>query len=492
MTSGAGSSAPRAERSPRRARIAVAAAALAAALFGANEVLVRILGGARVGPGDGGARYFAALGTHPSDVKEATTTPNAPARGFRFVGVGDSTVKGFPYAPGLSFVAFLALGLTEATGTPCDWEIVAKEGRSSAGVQANLEAALALRPDCLVFYFGHNEFAHRISQDSPFGFAPPPWPARLGFGFALLSRRLRDGAAQRRASELTGMPPRFPSELTHGARLLAFGDPQAHIENLPLDPAEVGFHFERFRANVRAVASAVASAGIPAVFVEPASSLLHAPLTSVARTGGPSAVDAWRRGVDKRSVEDLLGARELDAAPIRLTRVGLDVLRAGAAPLTTVAVEDAAALETRFVDLVHPEPELAAAIAERVAAALPAGVPRLDSSDAAAVGRFRAACERHLARADVRPLLENGTVLGRQLLAQMHLEYGNRAACEEDVRRIPEGERSFGMVLLLDLALRWRGASSEADGLLGRMAALHPEWEPSIAWWRECVRRAGR
>jgi hypothetical protein len=146
-------------------------------------------------------------------------------------------------------------------------------------------------------------------------------------------------------------------------------------------------------------------------------------------------------------------------------------------------------LEKRYIDLVHPTPALAAEFAERVARALPPSVPRLDAADAAAVEKFRAACQRHLERSDVAPLLANGDTLGRQLMAQMHLEYGNRGGCEDDVKQVPVPQRTFGMVLLLDLALRWRGAAAEADAALDAMSSLHPDWKPSIDWWRSRVRR---
>jgi hypothetical protein len=74
-------------------------------------------------------------------------------------------------------------------------------------------------------------------------------------------------------------------------------------------------------------------------------------------------------------------------------------------------------------------------------------------------------------------------------MAQMHLEYGNRGGCEDDVKQVPVPQRTFGMVLLLDLALRWRGAAAEADAALDAMSSLHPDWKPSIDWWRSRVRR---
>jgi hypothetical protein len=474
----------------RRAGAALLAAGLALLL---GEILLRFaLSDRRVSEGEGAAAYFRALGTHDSDGPRAVAA--APKTKFRIVVMGDSTAVGFPYAEGLSFGAFLAIGLSASSGTACDFEIVGYQGRSSAGVVANLEQAFALAPDLLLLYAGHNEFALRISVVSPFGRPRTGLLDTLLHGYATLFRRLRESAEFRRAGDTAGMPTMFPAELGTGLRLLVFGDPETEPPvRLPLMEIERTYHLERYAANVRAIVEAAGKRKIPLFVVEPTSSLLAPPLSSGAMFDR-RAVEAWNVGIAARggAPEDakkrLLEARDLDPAPIRLTTPFLAKLREAAGPNPTIAVEGDP-LEERFVDLVHPKPELAAEFAERIATRLPPYLPRLDPNDPDAVTKFRAACAAHLAMPEVQPLRERGDELGRLLAAHMHLEYGNRAAAEREVLAVPAEKRNFGMTIVLDLALRFAGKAADADAILGDMARLHPDWEPSIAWWRARVGR---
>jgi hypothetical protein len=225
--------------------------------------------------------------------------------------------------------------------------------------------------------------------------------------------------------------------------------------------------------------------------VEPTASLLAAPVAS-GRLYDDRAERAWEAGVAARPRDPraarakLVEARDLDPAPVRLTSAGLERLRRAAGDTPRVVLDDGG-LEPRFVDLVHPSAELAAVFAERIAAALPfEGVPRLEPGDRAALERFRAA-ERTLleARPDLREVIEAGNAMGVTVAAYVHLLYGHRAAAEAEARAVPEDRRNFRQILLMDLALRWRGARAEADGLLARAALRHPEWAPAVQWWRQ-------
>ncbi|HKE01379.1 MAG TPA: hypothetical protein VKE69_10250, partial [Planctomycetota bacterium] len=283
----------------RRATLVRAAAAAAftfvLAEAAARFAMPRVLGAPTVPADAPRDAYFAALGPHPTDAP--TAREPAPKSGpFRIVAVGDSTAVGFPYGEPLSFTSLLASGLTAATSRPCEARHVGVPGRSSAGVVAELDAAFAERPDVLVVYVGHNEFAQRLAVRSPFG------PIRHGGfenvvpGLHDLAASVRGWLAERRVSRLEGIPEAHLYELKGALRLVAFGDPERCTPaNLPLTDREVELHLERYRANLRAIGIAAAAHGVPIVFAEPSSSLLAPPLASGARFD-PRAQRAWELG----------------------------------------------------------------------------------------------------------------------------------------------------------------------------------------------------
>jgi hypothetical protein len=490
---GAPAKAPRADPkapTPKKAALALVAVLVPLVL---GELLLRVvLSDRKVGESDGAAAYFAALGTHPSDAP--APAPAAPPKTkFRIVVMGDSTAIGFPYAMGLSFGAFLAIGLSASGPTACDWEIVGKEGRSSAGVLANLDAALALEPDLLLLYVGHNEFAQRISEVSPFGRARTGLADRIFHGYSTLFRRLAEWTQFRKANDTPGMPETFASELRHGARLLAFGDPEMRPSaSLPLEATERAYHLDRFAANVAAIGAAAAKRKIPLFVVEPASSLTAPPLSS-GRLFDTQAQLSWTLGMEaipndtKEAEAFLVAARDRDPAPIRLTTAGLERVRAAAGGIPTIRAVGPG-IEMRFVDLVHPRPVLAASMAENIAEQLPKDLPHLDPNDPPAVARFRDACAAHLAMAEVRALIAKGDGDGALLWGHMYLEYGNRAGAEKAIVAVPQHLRTFAMVIVFDLALRWGGKRDEANKTLDDMLGIHPEWKPSIDWWRGRVK----
>lgn len=454
------------------------------------EAAGRVLVGRGALPsGADAAAYFAALKAHPSDLP--LPGPPAPKSGaFRIVVLGDSTAAGFPYGEPLSFGAFLAAGLRAATGKECEAVLRAVPGRSSAGVLADLDGALALAPDLCLLYVGHNEMAHRLAQRSPFGRAHHGWAQRILPGLNDVIGELRDAGRARRGGDVAGAPQPQRDVLEKAAPILARGDAEARPpSNLPLSPREIELHQARYRASVAEIVERAAAADVPLVVLEPTSSLLAAPLTS-GRAFDPRAQLAWEEGKrllesDPRAArEKLREARDLDAAPIRLTTAGTAALREGAGASPRVALEtESGAIEDRFVDWVHPRPELAASFAEAIARALPpARSPSLADRDHAALERFRSACDAHLrANAD---RVEPGELDGALLSAQMHLQYGSRAAAEADARAVPAERRTLPLVLLLDMALRWRGADAEANEELEAAARRVPAWRESLAWWR--------
>jgi len=71
-----------------------------------------------------------------------------------------------------------------------------------------------------------------------------------------------------------------------------------------------------------------------------------------------------------------------------------------------------------------------------------------------------------------------------QRAAFMYLVYGNRSAAEATMLELPEERRDLRGLLALDLALRLRGASAEADALLARAVKRQPQWQRALDLWR--------
>ncbi|MFN0205520.1 MAG: SGNH/GDSL hydrolase family protein [Planctomycetota bacterium] len=432
--------------------------------------------------------YFNALGTHDTD-RAAQKPQFGPKRGFRFVVLGDSTAVGFPYAPGLSFGSFIALGLSEATGTPCDWEVVGVAGRSSAGIINDLPLALESQADCFLLYIGHNEFAHRIANISPFGRAHNSFFDKTFAGMSNILWKLRNRPFKMDAKN---GPPMFQSELANGYRLLQYGNTEERESGrLPVTELERKYHFERYQKNITTIVTELQKLKVPVIIIEPASNLLAAPLSSGKRYDS-RAMDAYNRGMQQlpadpsKAREQLLLARELDPAPIRVTQPLKERLQAGAQGTQIVKIESDG-IEHEFIDMVHPKPALAAKFAERIALQLPDGIPRLDKNKPGQLESFRAACARHLARPDVQSLIMDGDDLGVLLSAHMHLEYGNPGVSEKEILNILPKDRLFGMSIILDLALRWRSASAVANQQIHEILSIRPEWKPAIDWWLEQV-----
>ncbi|MBI3817112.1 MAG: hypothetical protein HY286_00350 [Planctomycetes bacterium] len=434
------------------------------------------------------AEYFDALGVHSSDGPPGSLPNYGPNKGFRFVVIGDSTAVGFPYGLDLSFGKFLAAGLEAAIGKPVDCVVVGEPGRSSAGVVSNLRDASLAHPDCVLLYIGHNEFAHRISLISPFGRTRRGFYQNIFHGLDNILFGFRDWTR----SANPPLPEMFPSELKTAATLLTDGDPEQRARNLPLEESERGFHIKRFEANIRTVAWILQNEKTPLFIIQPESSLSAAPLAS-GRIYDSRALDAYDRGRAALASRDpaaralLEDARDLDPAPIRMSTPMLKMLKEAAAATPIINISnpaDPAGVETDFVDMVHPRPALAAAFAERIALKLPPAMPHLDAGDAAAIAKFRAAIANIIDRPEHKQKIDEGEIAGKMLMAHMHLQYGNRAAAEEELKQIAPEKRNFGMFLLLDLAIRFRGGREEADALLNDTLARRKDWAPAIAWWR--------
>jgi hypothetical protein len=89
-------------------------------------------------------------------------TPSPPEGPIRLVVIGESSARGWPYAPWLSIGQTVAWQLGEALPRRgCQVEILAENGLSLAKAARKL-AGLTVRPDAILIYSGHNEFLNRF------------------------------------------------------------------------------------------------------------------------------------------------------------------------------------------------------------------------------------------------------------------------------------------------------------------------------------------
>lgn len=444
------------------------------------------VGDVRVKESQGQDAYFKALGVHPSDQPLPDKPAVTPKTRFRVVVAGDSTAVGFPYGLQYSFGELLKIGLA-ACGHDIDVITIGIAGRSSVGVIADLDAALAFEPDLLVVYVGHNEFAHRISQISPLG-RNREGADVLVQGFSDIFRVLRE---RRDAANALKLPAMFGPELKVAQRIWRSGDPEARFSvSLPMRDRERTYHESRFGEHITKIGAAARDRNVPVLFVEPVSNLFSAPLAS-GKLYDPRASAAWTDGIQQinhspgTGAVRLAEARDLDPAPVRLSTKLRTILRESAGKSAFDLSIDP--LERRFIDFVHPEPALAAGFASKLASALP--VPELRAAGAGGANNdiFIKGIRQFLDSPEARAAIARGDGLGRMLSAQMHLEYGNREAAERDVASIPAAERNFGHVIIYDLALRFRGAGGEASAALEEILLLHPDWRDPVDWWRSFV-----
>jgi lysophospholipase L1-like esterase len=97
-------------------------------------------------------RQFLLPGFRPAELSRAK-----PARSLRVIGLGDSTSYGLFVGADAAFLPVLGREISAATGRPVETLNLGCAGFASDRVAALLPAALALDPDLVVVYVGHNE-----------------------------------------------------------------------------------------------------------------------------------------------------------------------------------------------------------------------------------------------------------------------------------------------------------------------------------------------
>jgi lysophospholipase L1-like esterase len=221
--------------------------------------------------GQRAGRQFLFPGFRPAELARAK-----PPGTLRVIGLGDSTSYGLFVGADAAFIEVLGEEIAAATGKPVEALNLGCAGFASDRVLALLPTALALGPDLVVVYVGHNEML--VGSDGP---AAGPTPA-LRLRAALLARsslfawldlgwtRLLRGAETERVREEVaaleaGEIPTFVPEAVPAAR---------RVEPSPEFRARAA---ARYRENLTAIADAGRAAGVPILFVLPVANLLRPP-----------------------------------------------------------------------------------------------------------------------------------------------------------------------------------------------------------------------
>jgi lysophospholipase L1-like esterase len=202
----------------------------------------------------------------------------------RVVALGDSTMFGLFAGQDGAFLQLVARNAERASGAPVEAVNLACPGWASDRVANLMPTALALQPDLVIVYVGHNELLGRLSAPA----APlRGLSARLlsvsslySWAWHLRARRQLDAAQSRGEAALAaGQVPVFDP-------LLLPKEQQV----LP-SPAEVEAAAASYRANLVRMAARARDARVPLLFVVPAANLLMPPAVSTHPAGFTSAAE---------------------------------------------------------------------------------------------------------------------------------------------------------------------------------------------------------
>jgi lysophospholipase L1-like esterase len=221
--------------------------------------------------GQRAGRQFLFPGFRPAELSRAK-----PDGVVRIVGLGDSTAYGLFVGADAAFVALLGKEITASTGLPVEAVNLGCAGYASDRVLALLPTALALHPDLVVVYVGHNEML--VGSDGPAAGLTPALRLRAALLarsslFAWLdyawTRALRGAESERVREEVAaleaGQIPTFVPEDVPAARRAA---PSSEFRARAA---------ERYRENLRKIAAEGHAGRVPLLFVLPAENLRWPP-----------------------------------------------------------------------------------------------------------------------------------------------------------------------------------------------------------------------
>ena len=224
-------------------------------------------------------RQFLLPGFRPTEIARAK-----PAGTLRIVALGGSTAYGLYVGADAAFIAVLGKEIAAATGLPVEVVNLGCAGFASDRELALLPTALALEPDLVVIYGGHNEM---LAGDvgAPGGLTPA-----LRLRAALLERSalfawldhawialLRSAETESVREEVAALEAgEIPTFVTEGVPA-----------SLRVPPSEAfrARAAEHYRANLTAMIALGRSAGVPLLFPLPVANLRVPPTFSVHAPG---------------------------------------------------------------------------------------------------------------------------------------------------------------------------------------------------------------
>lgn len=221
--------------------------------------------------GQRAGRQFLLPGFRPAEIAR-----KKPEGALRVVALGDSTAYGLYVGGDAAFPARLGSELARQTGRSVEALNLGCAGFASDRVLALLPTALALGPDLVVVYVGHNEMlggsegpaaglspalrlrAGLLAHSALFAWLDHAWTRALR---ATETERVREEAAAVEAGEI----PTFVPEAVPASQRVA---PPAAFRARAA---------QRYRANLEAMVAAGRAAGVPILFVLPVENLRWPP-----------------------------------------------------------------------------------------------------------------------------------------------------------------------------------------------------------------------
>ena len=216
-------------------------------------------------------RQFLFPGFRPAELARAK-----PDGVVRIVGLGDSTAYGLFVGADAAFLAVLGREITASTGKPVEAVNLGCAGYASDRVLALLPTALALHPDLVVVYVGHNEML--VGSDGPAAgltsaLRARAWLLEHSSLFAWLdyawTRALRGAETERVREEVAALEagdiPTFVPEAVPESRRAA-PSPEFRARAAT-----------RYRENLEEIAAAARAERVPLLFVLPVENLRWPP-----------------------------------------------------------------------------------------------------------------------------------------------------------------------------------------------------------------------
>jgi len=273
---------------------------------------------------DVGKRYFYMQNTVPRPTKDLFLKQK-PENGYRIFVLGGSTTAGFPYGNNVTFSRILNKRLDRVFPHKRIEVInVAMAAICSYTLVDFMDEILAMKPDALLIYAGHNEFYGAMGVGSMESLGKNP---SLVHGYLKL-RNLRLYLLMR---DVIGQLRKTSSQLMHGATEV---DPTATLmarivddKVIPLDSQLYRKGLNQFKSNLTRIMDRASEAGVPVILSELVSNVRdQRPFVSLKTENHPAADAVYEKASsleERRNYDEAKSAyeraKDLDALRFRAT-----------------------------------------------------------------------------------------------------------------------------------------------------------------------------